>query len=132
MEIEIIRQLAAVPPPGQRWKFRSVKDANAEIVRRENLLGVEHGPAFTNIAEANLRVQLLEKLLAAKVATPPAAPAPIVAPVPAAKPQLHGLARAVAATRIPGVPRDTAIRTNLHGLARAVAATKLQYKTKKS
>jgi hypothetical protein len=92
MDIAIIRQLAAVPLPHQKWKFKSVKDANAEILRLENLLGVEHGPAFFNIVEANLRVLLLERLIAAKVATPPAAPAPIAVPPADAAAQSQSLA----------------------------------------
>jgi hypothetical protein len=85
MDIATIRQLAAVLPPRQKYKYTNFKAAAEEIARLEDILAVEHGPQIFNLFAANRRVEQLEQLLALKLADTPATPSviPIAAPMSA-------------------------------------------------
>lgn len=126
-----IENAGAEPRGGNR--FTRVQDANAEIVRLCDRLGISALKPTFNVAKANARVRRLEEELSKKTKAAVALP---VATAPAQpKPQLYGLDRMAAAIRvgdksIADYERDNAVKTvksdkPLTGLARMAAATKI-------
>jgi hypothetical protein len=70
MDIETIRILAETArPPAAKWKFTFAREANVEIHRLENLLGLEQSRPIFNLGQANARIEKLAALLTAKAAS---------------------------------------------------------------
>jgi hypothetical protein len=75
-------QLAVPLAQPRRWQHENFRTANARIVELENALGKAPGPKIFNMTLANRRIEELEGLLAAKIASTNAA-APVI-PLPGA------------------------------------------------
>ena len=103
MDQDIVRQLAAQPPPARRlWKYTTARSALARINELEIQLGLPQSALGFNLTAANSRICELESMVAARAKS--AAPV-VVAPVVEQVVEKFGRERFCAA-----VARDTAAK----------------------
>ena len=102
-------------------KFSNIQVATDKIRELEIALNQPPAAPDWNIFRANARIQELEAALARRSATA----APALATIPSPSAGLHGLARAVAATKIRGAKNKSA-PAGLHGRARMKNSIQLE------